>query len=88
MPLEAIVTKLSHSRFEPSGFTENPKIRMASSIVDYLVRWLSLKFLLNPKSNPDVIESDAPPCASCGSITVRAGTCYKCNNCGEMTGCG
>jgi len=37
--------KLSHMRFEPSGFTGNPQIPMAKSIVDYLVRWLAAKFL-------------------------------------------
>jgi ribonucleoside-diphosphate reductase alpha chain len=30
---------------------------------------------------------DAPPCPSCGNITVRSGTCYKCLNCGSTTGC-
>jgi ribonucleoside-diphosphate reductase alpha chain len=32
-------------------------------------------------------ESDAPPCPTCGSITVRNGACYKCVNCGSTTGC-
>jgi ribonucleoside-diphosphate reductase alpha chain len=32
-------------------------------------------------------ETDAPPCPSCGEITVRNGACYKCNNCGTTTGC-
>ena len=32
-------------------------------------------------------ETDAPPCPSCGEITVRNGACYKCNNCGESLGC-
>ena len=33
------------------------------------------------------MQSDAPPCDSCGSITVRSGTCYKCLNCGASMGC-
>jgi hypothetical protein len=33
------------------------------------------------------LQSDAPPCPNCGSITVRNGTCYKCFNCGESLGC-
>ena len=45
VPLQVMVDKLSHMRFEPSGFTGNPQIPMAKSIVDYLVRWLSAKFL-------------------------------------------
>jgi ribonucleoside-diphosphate reductase alpha chain len=32
-------------------------------------------------------DTDAPPCPSCGEITVRNGACYKCNNCGTTTGC-
>jgi ribonucleoside-diphosphate reductase alpha chain len=32
-------------------------------------------------------ETDAPACATCGSITVRSGACYKCVNCGSTTGC-
>jgi ribonucleoside-diphosphate reductase alpha chain len=32
-------------------------------------------------------ETDAPPCPTCGSITVRNGACYKCMNCGSTTGC-
>jgi ribonucleoside-diphosphate reductase alpha chain len=34
-----------------------------------------------------VNSDDAPPCPSCGSITVRNGACYKCVNCGTTTGC-
>jgi ribonucleoside-diphosphate reductase alpha chain len=30
---------------------------------------------------------DAPPCPRCGWLTVRSGTCHKCENCGETTGC-
>jgi ribonucleoside-diphosphate reductase alpha chain len=33
-------------------------------------------------------QADAPSCSNCGSITVRAGACYKCENCGSTTGCG
>ena len=32
-------------------------------------------------------QSDSPPCPECGSVTVRNGACYKCNNCGATTGC-
>lgn len=45
MPLEVLVNKLSHTRYEPSGFTKNPNIRIAKSITDYIARWLALKFL-------------------------------------------
>jgi ribonucleoside-diphosphate reductase alpha chain len=45
VPLKAIVDKLTNTRFEPSGFTENPSIRYASSVLDYIARWLGGKFL-------------------------------------------
>jgi len=45
VPLEALVRKFSHQRFEPSGFTKNPEIRNASSITDYVFRWLAFQFL-------------------------------------------
>ena len=45
VPLKVLVDKFSHSRFEPAGFTNNPKIPIAKSIVDYIFRWLGQKFL-------------------------------------------
>ncbi len=45
VPLKVLVNKFTHVRFEPSGFTQNPNIRVAKSIVDYIFRWLALKFL-------------------------------------------
>jgi len=45
VPLEALVEKFSHVRFEPSGFTKNPEIPFAKSITDYIFRWLAAKFL-------------------------------------------
>ena len=45
VPLEVLVNKFTHTRFEPSGFTSNPEIRMAKSLTDYIFQWMSLKFL-------------------------------------------
>jgi ribonucleoside-diphosphate reductase alpha chain len=45
VPLETLVEKFSHVRFEPSGFTKNPEIPFAKSITDYIFRWLATKFL-------------------------------------------
>jgi ribonucleoside-diphosphate reductase alpha chain len=47
VPLQALVDKFSHVRFEPSGMTRNQEIRFAKSIVDYIFRWLASKFLSN-----------------------------------------
>jgi ribonucleoside-diphosphate reductase alpha chain len=45
VPLEVLVNKFSHTRFEPNGHTTNPDIRIAKSVVDYIFRWLGLTFL-------------------------------------------
>ena len=45
VPLHVLVDKFTHQRFEPSGFTTNPDIPIAKSIVDYIFRWLSAKFI-------------------------------------------
>jgi len=45
VPLQVLVNKYAHMRFEPSGFTNHDQIRMAKSIVDYIFRWMALKFL-------------------------------------------
>jgi ribonucleoside-diphosphate reductase alpha chain len=162
VPLRVLVDRFSHMRFEPSGFTGNPDIPIAKSIVDYIFRWLGLKFLradddqidttLSEKAEQAVrrvldatqtaqiplpmktplprttswvrpvslnnpadegrgprgsetslpaipvgfkeiekaifrSQADAPPCHVCGTITVRAGACYACPNCGATSGC-
>jgi len=45
VPLKVLVDKFIHSRFEPSGFTQNPDIPMAKSLVDYIFRWLGRQFV-------------------------------------------
>ncbi len=203
VPVESLVTKFAHQRFEPMGMTTNRDIPFAKSLVDYIFRWMGMEFIpgyreanapqrpasSTPKaqaepaktlkeekswSGPDVnnrvggmanaasenrvgssggdsekiegisasarireigvgdeasrgqvvVESrthierdvrvvaesassaasavmavdalsqataqmmgDAPACGTCGSITVRNGTCYKCLNCGNSMGC-
>lgn len=169
VPLEVLVSKFCHSRFEPSGMTGNRDIPMVKSIIDYFGRWLALKFL--PKEtakkyhNSDLVDraysegtntllprvpvesvaqkieevtatftevrehnapheikeivevkektlvmetsfpgrdefakmqqnmaiqlnnEDAPMCSACGAVMVRNGSCYKCLDCGETSGC-
>ncbi len=53
VPLRALVDKFVNSRFEPSGYTGNPQIRYAKSIVDYIGRWLGGKFI-----SPDYLDAD------------------------------
>jgi ribonucleoside-diphosphate reductase alpha chain len=45
VPLEVLVQKFSHVRFEPSGFTKNPEIPMAKSLIDYVFRFMGSRFL-------------------------------------------
>ena len=45
VPLKVLCDKFSHTRFEPSGWTPNPDIRYAKSVMDYIFRWMALKFL-------------------------------------------
>lgn len=67
MPLDHLVRKLAWSQFEPAGITNDPDIRIARSIVDYVVRWLSKEFL-DPESfaalgiaDPDQDDEDTIP---------------------------
>jgi ribonucleoside-diphosphate reductase alpha chain len=187
VPVESLVRKFEHVRFEPSGMTRNPEIPFAKSLVDYIFRYLAMQFIPayraanapkrpesrkaapqtregeapsepfsdqpitrpqakkkdgnghGPRIEPDMaqsfeydsdpdhlkekhspkfqapevsadstppavnlrlaivadplsqqgaeLQSDAPACDVCGSITVRSGTCYKCLNCGNSMGC-
>jgi ribonucleoside-diphosphate reductase alpha chain len=130
VPLRVLVDKFSHMRFEPSGFTKNPDIPMAKSIMDYIFRWLATKFLdgdaqqeigivkqeseeaINKENTASkklvsitsqalrggapitsissitgLYQQDAPPCPDCGAIMIRSGACYKCMNCGAVSGC-
>jgi len=45
VPLKLFCEKFAHTRFEPSGWTSNPDIGFAKSIMDYIFRWLQLRFL-------------------------------------------
>src|SRR5262249_49232414 len=45
VPLQLLIDKFTHTRFEPSGFTKNAEIPMAKSIMDYIFKWLAIKFL-------------------------------------------
>lgn len=178
VPLEVLVSKFTHSRFEPAGMTGNRDIPMVKSIMDYIGRWIALKFLPRETAkkyhNSDLVDraynegnnlllprvpvetpatavlnneltssgmmdrthqspkasavtdsrafplvrevekvsvaaesglsmeafakmqkdkalqlnnEDAAMCTACGSVMVRNGSCYKCLDCGETSGC-
>ncbi|HKS24075.1 MAG TPA: vitamin B12-dependent ribonucleotide reductase [Thermoanaerobaculia bacterium] len=61
VPLQLLVDKFTHTRFEPSGFTKNPEIPMAKSIMDYIFKWLAIKFLSrDSQEQAGVIKRDEP----------------------------
>jgi len=187
VPVESLVRKFTHQRFEPAGMTHNVDIPFAKSLVDYIFRWMGMEFIRGYRAanaprravkeeprteavteidqshrpgapaaashdakgngngsgnhgddvdagsgrmSTDVgdlgdsagvepqrlklgadtalsdpadsstshhksilgmamreLQTDAPACDQCGTITVRSGTCYKCLNCGHSMGC-
>jgi ribonucleoside-diphosphate reductase alpha chain len=62
VPLESLVKKFAYQRFEPSGFTGNPDIRHATSITDYVFRWLACQFIKGYKeaTSPNRAQPDLP----------------------------
>jgi ribonucleoside-diphosphate reductase alpha chain len=62
VPLESLVKKFAYQRFEPSGFTKNPDIRNATSITDYVFRYLGCQFIKGYKeaTSPNRTQSELP----------------------------
>jgi ribonucleoside-diphosphate reductase alpha chain len=62
VPLQSLVKKFAYQRFEPSGFTKNPDIRNATSITDYVFRWLGCQFIPGYKeaTSPNRGQSELP----------------------------
>ena len=60
MPLKVLVDKFSHTRFEPSGFTSNPQVPYAKSIMDYIFRYLASKFLPAEEAKALGVQIDEP----------------------------
>ncbi|MHA3772246.1 vitamin B12-dependent ribonucleotide reductase [Verrucomicrobiota bacterium sgz303538] len=62
VPLESLVKKFAYQRFEPSGFTKNPDIRNATSITDYVFRWLACQFIKGYKeaTSPNKGQQELP----------------------------
>ena len=100
VPLKALVDKLTNTRFEPSGFTENPSIRYVTSVLDYVARWLGGKFLspeyLKPRFAPGESELIQPATSAATVDTkesesihplsgmVKTGDAPSCPTCGML----
>ncbi|HEX8152030.1 MAG TPA: vitamin B12-dependent ribonucleotide reductase [Thermoanaerobaculia bacterium] len=79
VPLQLLVDKFTHTRFEPSGFTKNPEIPMTKSIMDYLFKWLAIKFLPRESQaeagvilREDAVPAPAAPPAPKASANLTA----------------
>lgn len=104
VPLDVILDKLEYQRFEPAGFTGNADIPMAHSLIDYIARWLLLRFCGGNETAYNVaaeklgapagraiaeaVFAEEKTCPDCGSMMQRTGACYSCSTCGANGGCG
>jgi ribonucleoside-diphosphate reductase alpha chain len=100
VPLKAIVDKLTNTRFEPFGYTENPSICYASSVLDYIARWLGGKFLspeylkprtaltdqelIRPLSVSSVVNMARPASIQPTATSGTMGDAPSCSTCGML----
>ena len=90
VPLQILCDKFSHTRFEPSGWSGNPKIGYAKSITDYLFRWLELRFLKGEQGLLFELPKLAQPQREVTSVVeglgqvVELGDAPPCQFCGSL----
>jgi ribonucleoside-diphosphate reductase alpha chain len=78
VPLRDVVNKFAHVRFEPSGFTGNPEIPIAKSLVDYIFRWMGSRFLPSEEKGAlglidrSAVVSEAPVAFGASALRPRA----------------
>jgi len=93
VPLRVLCDKLSHMRFEPSGWSGNPKIGYAKSLMDYIARWLELRFLTGDQGDlfkaipmpaqPAMDANGTDPVGALGEL-IQMGDAPACNICGSL----
>ena len=90
VPLQVLCDKFSHTRFEPSGWSGNPKIGYAKSLMDYLFRWLELRFLKGEQGILFELQSPSQPQRKTDSLAkalgkiVELGDAPTCQFCGSL----
>ena len=93
VPLRVLCEKLSHMRFEPSGWSGNLKIGYAKSLMDYIARWLELRFLTGDQGDlfkafpmpvqPAIEANSSDPVGALGEL-IQMGDAPACNICGSL----
>ena len=74
VPLKVLCDKFSHTRFEPSGWSSNRDIGYAKSLMDYIFRWLALKFLpkdAQPKENVSIAAPNGVEAAAAAELASQ-----------------
>jgi ribonucleoside-diphosphate reductase alpha chain len=88
LPLKVFCEKFSFTRFEPSGWTGNLAIPQASSVMDYIFRWLQKKFYSEEAvegSNPDLSLALSPaPARTAPNDAVELNDAPSCKTCGSL----
>jgi ribonucleoside-diphosphate reductase alpha chain len=90
VPLQVLCDKFSHTRFEPSGWSGNPRIGYAKSLMDYLFRWLELRFLKSEQGVLFELPRLVATQTQAGSTTkalgrvVELGDAPTCQFCGSL----
>lgn len=91
VPLRVLCDKLSHTRFEPSGWTGNEELGYAKSIMDYLFRWLELRFLSGTQlalfsagSNDGKAPDPSNKVVPISSQAIQPGDGPACRSCGAL----
>jgi ribonucleoside-diphosphate reductase alpha chain len=90
VPLQVLCDKFSHTRFEPSGWSGNPKIGYAKSLMDYLFRWLDLRFLKSEQgmlfegqNQSELLRGSGGVVKALGQV-VGLGDAPPCQICGSL----
>lgn len=73
VPLQVLCNKFSHTRFEPSGWSGNPQIGYAKSLMDYLFRWLELRFLKAEQGSLFEFPKVVPLKSGTGTMVAQLG---------------